>query len=288
MHFAPTWVHHAGVVFNHVCELFLPIFLFAPRRVRHLAALPLVGFQLFLIASGNLSFLNWLTIVPILAAFDDGAWRRVLPRRLIAAAARVTLPPTRAARGTAIAFACGVGLLSVNVVENLLSPAQEMNRSYDPFDLVNTYGAFGSVGETRNEIVFEGTADGTTWKEYEFPCKPGDPARRPCIVSPYQPRLDWQMWFAAMGGPDDAPWTLHLVWKLLHNDRRVLGLLGNDPFPDAPPLQIRARLYAYRFAPPGAKAWWQREFVEEWLPPLGADDPRLLRFLRAHGWLEDH
>src|SRR5262249_44724635 len=104
-------------------------------------------------------------------------------------------------------------------------------------------------------IVFEGTSDAvieesTQWKEYEFPCKPGDPRRRPCIVAPYQPRLAWQLWFAAMSSPDEYPWTLHLVWKLLQNDRLTLRLLANDPFPEAPPRFIRARLFRYEFVRP--------------------------------------
>ena len=167
-----------------------------------------------------------------------------------------------------------------------------MNASFNQLDLVNTYGAFGSVGKVRNEIVFEGTDDPTpddaaSWKEYEFFCKPGDPMRRPCIVSPYQPRIDWQIWFAAMSTPERYPWTIHLIWKLLHNDPEALSLLSGNPFPEAPPRFIRARLFRYRFAPPGntTGAWWDREPLGNWIPPLSSDDPRLLRALRAYGWL---
>ena len=152
-----------------------------------------------------------------------------------------------------------------------------MNYSYDPLDLVNTYGAFGTVGRERDEIIFEGTDDAvitgdTKWKEYEFKAKPGDPNRRPPFVAPYQPRIDWQIWFAAMSSPAEYPWTLHFVWKLLHNDRGTLSLIANNPFPDAPPHYIRARLYRYQFAPIGDKAWWKREPVGEWLPALSADN----------------
>ena len=113
-----------------------------------------------------------------------------------------------------------------------------MNTSFDPLHLVNTYGAFGSVGQERNEIIFEGSDDAvitpeSQWKAYEFKCKPGDPFRRPCVISPYHYRLDWQIWFAAMSGPDQYPWTLHLVWKLLHNDSGALSLLANNPFPNS-------------------------------------------------------
>jgi len=167
-----------------------------------------------------------------------------------------------------------------------------MNASFNQLDLVNTYGAFGSVGKVRYEIVFQGTSDANptnaaSWREYEFVCKPGDPLRRPCVIAPYQPRIDWQIWFAAMSSPDQYPWTLHLIWKLLHGDSGALSLLAGNPFPEQPPRYIRAMLFRYRFAPPGnaTGAWWEREPVGLWLPPLSKDDPRLRRALQTLGWI---
>jgi hypothetical protein len=187
-----------------------------------------------------------------------------------------------------------VALLSINPVINLLSPGQVMNTSFNRLHLVNTYGAFGSVGQVRFEIVFEGTEDAnltpqTVWKEYEFKAKPGDPRRRPAIIAPYQPRIDWQIWFAAMSTPDQYPWTLHFIWKLLHNDAGTLSLLANNPFPNRPPRYIRAQYYRYQFAPPGdpSEAWWKRTLEGTWLPALSAEDPRLLRVLAGYGWLEE-
>ena len=174
---------------------------------------------------------------------------------------------------------------------NLVSGRQLMNYSYDPLDLVNTYGAFGTVGRERPEIIFEGTNDAlitgdTNWKEYEFKAKPGDPNRRPPFVAPYQPRIDWQIWFAAMASPAEYPWTLHFVWKLLHNDPGTLSLLANSPFPSTPPRYIRARLYRYQFAPLRDKAWWRREPIGEWLPALSIDDTEFRRLLGAMDWLD--
>jgi hypothetical protein len=295
-HFKPHWFQKCGVLFNHLAELVAPWFAFWPRAARHAAGGVLLAFQLSLILSGNLSFLNWLTIVPILACFDDSLLRRVLPRSLVARAERAAAEarPAHAQMVVVFALVVLVGVLSVDPVRNLLSKRQMMNTSFNRLDLVNTYGAFGSVGRLRPEIVFEGTSDETItsetrWREYEFKCKPGDVMRRPCVVAPYQERIDWQIWFAAMSTPDRYPWTLHLVWKLLHNDRGALSLLANDPFPDAPPRHVRARLYRYEFAPRGdpSGAWWKRTLVSEWLPPLSADDPRLRRFLAAHGWLPE-
>jgi lipase maturation factor len=332
-HFMPLWFHKGGALYNHLSELVSPCFVFGPRIARRVAGVLMVIFQCILISSGNLSFLNYLTIVPILATLDDGLLRRILPgwltRRADRAAAEAppaafawpaagspaaaTLAsaapiapapgpvpepapspwPERARLIPVALYTALVAVLSINPVVNMLSPGQIMNTSFDRLNLVNTYGAFGSVGQVRHEIVFEGTRDdpptaATEWKEYDFWCKPGTPTRRPCVIAPLQPRLDWQIWFAAMSRPDRYPWTLHLVWKLLHNDPGTLSLLGPNPFPDAPPLYVRAAYYRYEFAPPGNPdgAWWNRTYLGEWLPPLGASDPRLLRILEAYGWIE--
>jgi Lipase maturation factor len=292
-HLAPRWTHRAGTAFNHLCEVALPWLVFWPRAARHVAGVLLLVFQGVLIASGNLAFLNWLTIVPVIACFDDGLLAHLLPRPLVTAAERAaaSAEPSRPQQVAVTALAIVVALLSVAPVRNLLSPHQFMNTSFDRLDLVNTYGAFGSVGRERDEIVFEGTADPapdetSSWREYEFPCKPGDPMRRPCLVSPYHYRLDWQIWFAAMATPDRYPWTVDFAWKLLHGDLGVLGLLANNPFPEKPPRYVRALLYRYEFTPAGdpSGAWWRRTRLGIWLPALSTDDARLELFLRRHGF----
>jgi len=295
LHFMPKWFQRGGVLFNHLSELVAPWFVFGPRLARHASGGILLCFQVFLILSGNLSFLNYLTIVPILACFDDGLLEKMLPGRLCDRARRAEAEAVRcvAQEWVAAGLVVLVALLSVNPVANLMSGRQAMNASFNQLELVNTYGAFGSVGRVRHEIVFQGTMDPipsetATWKEYEFVCKPGDPARRPCFIAPYQPRLDWQIWFAAMSGPDRYPWTVHLIWKLLHGDPGTLSLLASNPFPDAPPRHVRALLFRYRFAPPGNRQgdWWERERVGIWIPPLSEDDPRLRRVLQSYGWLD--
>ncbi len=293
LHFRPHWFHRAGTLWNHFVELVVPWFGFGPRPVRHVAGVLLVTFQIFLIFSGNLSFLNWLTIVPCLACFDDSFWAWLLPRWFGERARRAAVEarPCEPLVFTVVVFTMIVALLSIAPITNLILPGQAMNRSFDPLHLVNTYGAFGTVGRERLEIIFEGTQsaslESATWREYEFPAKPGDPWRRPPLIAPYQPRLDWQIWFAAMAGPNDYPWTVHFVWKLLHNDRGTLSLLANNPFPDEPPRYIRAELYRYRFTRPDENdgTWWKRERVGSWLPPLNAEQPELRRFLEAQGWL---
>jgi lipase maturation factor len=294
LHFMPRWFHRGGVVWNHVSELLAPWLAFGPKRLRHVSGFLMVTFQIILILSGNLSFLNYLTIVPMLACFDDSLLRRVLPGALVLRAERAA---GRAERSSAHSIVVAilvvvVAALSYDPVRNLMSSHQAMNTSFNRLNLVNTYGAFGSVGKERREIVFEGTddqalTDATVWREYEFKAKPGDPARRPAIVAPYQPRIDWQIWFAAMSVPGRYPWTLHLIWKLLHNDAGALSLLANNPFPDHPPRFIRARYYRYEFAPldDPQGLTWRRTLLGDWIPPLSADDPRLQGFLTSHGWL---
>jgi hypothetical protein len=298
-HHLPHAVHAIGVLLNHVVELIAPLFAFGPRRLRLAAALAMASFQLTLIVSGNLAFLNWLTLVPIIACLDDDFLLRVMPRRarrwLALRTARADAAgraePHRASRLAAGVLAAIVAVLSLNVVSNLASPRQAMNRSYDRLALVNTYGAFGSVTATRRELVIEGTraddpaATDAAWLAYELPCKPGEPDRRPCVLGPYHLRFDWLIWFAAMyDEPGQAPWLIHAVWKLLHADRGVRRLLAVDPFGDRPPRWIRIRRFVYRFAPPGAAAWWTRDDEELWLPPVSADTPGLLEYLARYGW----
>jgi hypothetical protein len=293
-HFLPRLALRAGVLFNHGAELVAPWFVFWPRRARHLAGLVIVAFQLTLILSGNLSFLNWVTIVPALACFDDSFWSKICPRGWVRRAERAAAgaQPSRPMSLASWALTGLVALLSVQPVLNLLSPHQMMNTSFEPFDLVNTYGAFGSVGRERYNVVFEGTAaavpdDEADWIAYPYKGLPVDLSRRPPQIAPYQLHFDWQMWFAAMASPQDYPWTLHLVWKLLHNDPGALGLFDSNPFPQRPPRYVRAVLYRYRFAQPGNAAghWWERDKLGLWLPPLSADDPGLRKILVDFGWL---
>jgi uncharacterized membrane protein YphA (DoxX/SURF4 family) len=303
LHFAPHALATAGALLNHITELVMPWLMFLGRQATRVAGVFFVGFQITLIVSGNLSFLNWLTIVPALACFDDAFLGRLMPRAFARwaenaeadSAQRCATEPRRRRRIRAVTLALLCGLLawlSVPVVRNLVSGHQMMNTSFGALDLVNTYGAFGSVGRERREIVFEGTADAAAdaravWREYSFKCAPCDPARPPCVITPYHYRLDWQIWFAAMSSPNEYPWTLRFVWKLLHNDEGTLSLLADNPFPGTPPRYVRARLYIYRFAPQGSGRFWNRELVGDWLPPLSLNDVRLLGFLKAHGWLDD-
>ncbi len=291
LHQLPPWFHRLEVLFNHVVELVAPFFFFGPRPARLLAGALAVLFQVLLIASGNLAFLNWLTLTVAVACFDDASLARLLPVRWRASLGR-TVYDAEESKPRALAtyaLVLVVGVLSLNPIANMLSPGQVMNTSFDPLDLVNTYGAFGTIGRERFEIVLEGTdaptpEPGASWREYEFKCKPGGVRRRPCWISPYHYRLDWQMWFAAMPGAGTEPWLVNLVAKLLAGDPAARSLLALGPFADRPPRFVRARIYRYRFTGGGqGEAWWVRELVGEYLPALSRDDPLLLDYLRTQG-----
>ena len=293
-HFLPHTALKIGVWLNWLGELIAPWFVFWPRIARHIAGVVIVLFQVVLILSGNLSFLNWLTIVPALACFDDAFWARVLPRRLVrkAKAAADCAEESTPMLTTAWVVAIVVMLLSIQPVMNMLSPGQIMNTSFDPFDLVNTYGAFGTVGQERLNVVFEGTMDDTTnnkasWKPYVYKGLPVLLDKMPPQIAPYQPHLDWQMWFAAMSTADQYPWTYNLVWKLLHNDPGAVSLFAGNPFPGNPPRFIRAVPYRYQFAKPGNPQglWWTREKIGEWIPVVSVNDVGLVKFLEYEGWV---
>lgn len=294
-HFLPHWVLRVGLWFNWIAEVAAPWFVFWPRLARHIAGVVIILFQFNIILSGNLSFLNWLTIIPALACLDDGLWIRILPAALVrrAAIAEEHAEDSEAMKVTVVVITAIVALLSIQPVINLLSPQQIMNTSFDPLGLVNTYGAFGTVGRERYNVVFEGTADDTTankanWKPYLYKGLPVLLDKMPPQVAPYQLRLDWQMWFASMSTPDQYPWTFNLEYKLLHNDATVLSLFANNPFPTRPPRFVRAVLYRYQFVPPGNPHhfWWTRQQLAVWISPMSANDSRLVEFLKAYGWIK--
>lgn len=291
-HAGPLWFHELGTAFNHFVEVLVPFGVFGPRRVRAAAGALIMVFQSILILSGNLSFLNWLSLFLALACFDDEQLSWLSRGRLPQLAARVRglgAPPlSKARRITSLALTLLVAVLSFDPVVNLLSPRQAMNASFEPFGLVNSYGAFGSVSRQRYEVIIEGTSDrvltdATRWLEYELPCKPGPIERRPCWITPYHYRLDWQLWFVPLAPEQQWRWFTSLTDKLLRGDRRVLALFSRNPFPGEPPHFVRASFFRYDFAPLGERAYWHRARAGQYLPPTSLDDPALARALRSYG-----
>ncbi|CAM5261861.1 MULTISPECIES: lipase maturation factor family protein [Streptomyces] len=264
-HRLPKPLHRVEVAANHVTQLVVPVLLFTPQPIASAAAALMIVTQLWLVLSGNFSWLNWITIVLALSAL-----------RLPATAPSVPPAPLWY---EVLVLAVGALLLflSHRPVVNMVSRRQVMNRSFDPLHLVNTYGAFGSVSRVRYEVVVEGTLDDTPhpdsdWREYAFKGKPGDPRRWPRQFAPYHLRLDWLMWFAALSPAYAGEWFGGLVERLLENDRDTLRLLRRSPFPpDTPPRYVRARLFRYRYTTWAelreTGACWERTFVREYLPP---------------------
>lgn len=294
-HFLPRVILKVGVWFSFLAEIVAPFFIFCPKIGRHFAGAVIILFQFTIILSGNLSFLNWLTILPTLACFDDGFWAKLLPKALVnkAKTAADNAEPSTHMLTTAWSITVIIALLSIQPALNLLSPGQVMNSSFDPLDLVNTYGAFGTVGQERDNIIFEGTNDDTTggkanWKPYIYKGLPVLLDKRPPQIAPYQLHLDWQMWFASMSTADQYPWTYNLVWKLLHNDPGAVSLFAENPFPKKPPRYIRAEIYRYKFAQPGNPQglFWTREKLGDWIPVVSVDNMQLVGYLQGVGWLK--
>jgi hypothetical protein len=295
-HFLPRGILKMGVWYNFLAELVAPWFIFWPRIGRHIAGLVIVLLQIILIMSGNLSFLNWLTIVPALACFDDCFLGKMLPKRIVASAeiAAADPKPSRPMTVSTWIVTVLIGILSIQPILNILSPTQIMNTSFNPFDLVNTYGAFGSVGVERLNLVVEGTMDDipdnkAVWKEYKYKGLPVDLNKQPPQIAPYQLRLDWQMWFAAMSSPEEYPWIYNLIYKLLRNDSPALTLFADNPFAGSPPKFIRVLLYKYKFANSNNRdgLWWNRERIgDPWISPLSVNDQGLIIFLKNSEYIK--
>jgi len=274
-HHLPKEFHQLSVLYNHFVELIAPWLMLFGRRLCAAAGLSIIFFHLMLIVSGNYSWLNYLTIILCISCFDDA----MLSRYLISGRAPDTvLPTSRLRKLIEYGAVTVVMLLSIAPTVNLLSPRQSMNASFEPLHLVNTYGAFGSITKKRYEIVLEGTDEteispSTIWREYEFPCKPGDVNRMPCVIAPFQLRYDWQMWFAAMGPPEASSWFFALIEKMLEGNTAVLSLFSVNPFPEKPPQFIRGIYYRYQFTD-GGPQWWKRERVGLYFPPLKLSDFR--------------
>jgi Lipase maturation factor len=289
-HSAPEWTHRGGVLFNHFSELIVPFAYFLPQPVATIAGIITIVFQGLIFASGNLSWLNFMTMILAFSTFDD---------RFLSAIVRIHPPelhlPALVHRIANIALAALVCFLSIKPIRNMMSREQVMNTAYNRFHLVGTYGAFGSITRPRYEVIVEGTDEkvltsSTKWSEYEFKGKPGDTGRPPPQIAPYHLRLDWLMWFAGFSDYSSQPWFVHLMAKLLNNDHPTLALLKTNPFPLRPPQYVRALRYEYHFTTPADRArtgqWWKRELVGVYFPPVSMQSAGFREVLEEQGWQE--
>jgi lipase maturation factor 1 len=275
----PAWVHSASVGMMFAVELLAPLLLFARRRFRRMAFGPLLGLQVLIALTGNYAFFNLLATALCLFALEDAdlpaAWGRASPPTADA--------PPRPFWPKAVLYplAAVVGLVSGAQMLATLGvappgPLTALHRAVAPLSSINGYGLFAVMTTTRPEIIVEGSDDGRTWKAYELPWKPGELTRRPGFVAPHQPRLDWQMWFAALGTCETNPWLVRFLGRLLEGSPTVVALLARNPFPDRPPRFVRAELYDYEPTDLATKrregTWWRREARGDYCPALSAED----------------
>lgn len=318
-HWMPRPWHKFEVLTNHFVELVAPWLLLVPQSVSSSSWLPLLvnlrraagmiqlAFQVVLISSGNLSFLNWLTMVPAVLCLDDallGRFFSPLQQSAAMAADQASwMYFSRTRQLVNFVFLALILKLSVPVVKNLASKKQVMNQSYDPLRLVNTYGVFGTVSEVREEfIISSATAGDGEWREYEFKVKPGNVRKAPRFLSPYHYRLDWQMWLAATCRTLDrsATWLYPFLIKLLQQDKAVLNdLMMGDPWEEdrnsnAPgqtrqrPKYIRVERYRYTFHRPEKgetkPRYWNRELIDQVYPRQGLATVESLQKEIPRGW----
>jgi hypothetical protein len=282
-HHFPEWVHKSDTAFMFVIEIAVPFLIFLPRRPRQLACLAFVALQFFIMLTGNYCFFNLLAMVLCLILLDDAGLQKCLPAKWC------RCPETAvSSKRSRFHFVRSVLIAPLVVIVLITSIAQFSDMFHPPIWLprqffaaeqrlaplrsFNGYGLFQVMTTSRPEIIVEGSNDGVNWQAYEFKYKPGDLKRRPRFVEPHQPRLDWQMWFAALGNYQQNPWFLNFCVRLLQGSPQVLALMDKNPFPDAPPKYIRAELYEYHFTDSAARRktgeWWRRELLGNYLPAI--------------------
>ncbi|HSH39426.1 MAG TPA: lipase maturation factor family protein [Chthoniobacterales bacterium] len=277
-HQAPLWLQKSSTAFTLFAELAVPCLIWAPRRLRLLGAALLIGLQAMIGLTGNYAFFNLLTIVLCLLLIDDAAWRQIgaFVRRKATQPASPAIGTARVQRAAAATVLAATLPLNAMLIYSAFKPEAMPPRplvgyqdALEPFRIVNGYGLFRVMTKTRPEIVIEGSADGVDWLPYAFKWKAGDVQNAPRRVAPHQPRLDWQMWFAALGSYRQNRWFLGLCERLFENSPEVVALLERNPFPDAPPRYIRGIVYDYEFTTPAERretgAWWKRRELREYV-----------------------
>jgi hypothetical protein len=288
----PAWFHRLSVAFMFYAELIAPCFVFAPRPVRLVGLVSLVLLQFLIAGTGNYGFFNLLAVVLCLSLLEDrdwqwlrrapGRWQR--PRLGLPEIEDSPVPATNNvlwSRPRRIAVSLvGAIIIAVTGAQTIeivwpaaILPAEldTLSQWVAPLRSTNPYGLFAVMTTKRPEIMVEGSNDGVTWKPYRFRWKPCELDRRPRFTTPHLPRLDWQMWFAALEGDCRSPfqsWFLRFEERLLEGAPEVLGLLRENPFPTRPPRYVRARSYLYKFTQWGSADWWAREELGLFCPPL--------------------
>ncbi|HTS18977.1 MAG TPA: lipase maturation factor family protein [Verrucomicrobiae bacterium] len=275
----PLWFQKFSCAVMFAIELGTPFLIFTPRRLRFIAAGAITFLMLCIALTGNYCFFNLLTIALCALLLDDAALRRFIPSRWRdrrANPGRLRWPAWITAPLAVVVMSVTTMTLAGAFQESISWPAPmvELYGVLSTTRSFNGYGLFASMTTTRPEIIIEGSNDAKTWLPYEFKYKPGDVMHRPQFVEPFQPRLDWQMWFEALrvGNARPSQWFLSFCEKLLQGQPEVLALLKTNPFPNSPPRYIRATVYDYHFTNFAQRhetgAWWRRTFIAPYYPVL--------------------
>ncbi len=267
----PLWFQKASTAFVFVVELGLPFLMFGPRRLKQIAAFGTIALEILILLTGNYTFFNLLAIALCLFLLDDAFLRRM---RMPAASSKVKTYTNQYVSAVLFAFIMIVSCVGLAGMFGLRVPAvvSAAVAPAGPFGVVNQYGLFATMTTSRPEISIEGSNDAVNWQPYVFPFKPGPLNRAPGWAEPFQPRLDWQMWFAALGNYRENPWLLRLMMRLLQGSPPVLELLEQNPFAGKPPRYVRAIVYDYRFTTFEERRqtgnWWKRELKGTYFPPI--------------------
>jgi len=257
IHQLPEWFHKISVAIMLFIEIIVPFFFFAPRRLRYIAGFLTIFLQIIIFATGNYTFFNLLSVSLCLFLFDDSLLRSTNKNRnLILKDDENSFQSNSAKIKTVVLTTFVFIILSLNIIQfsrrylglrDLPQFLSHVVRYTSSFNLVNNYGLFTVMTTSRPEIIIEGSNDGRNWKAYEFKYKPGDLNGGVRFVAPHQPRLDWQMWFAALGNYRRNPWFVNFMYGISEGSPEVLALLKDNPFPKNPPKYLRAQVYDYTF-----------------------------------------
>ncbi|HTL29499.1 MAG TPA: lipase maturation factor family protein [Tepidisphaeraceae bacterium] len=283
----PIWFQWFSLAFMYLAELVAPFFIFFPRRLRFLAFAIIVLLQMMIAATGNYGFFNLLATVLCFPLLDDSIWPTRWQLKLTIDQYRAAIRNRWFFRHAVLpVIACVIVIVtSMQIVEayeadriDWPAPLAWLEAEIDPIRSVNSYGLFRVMTRQRPEIIVEGSADGETWKPYIFKWKAGPLDRAPGFCTPHMPRLDWQMWFAALSNYQYEPWFMNFMVRLLQGSPPVLELLKENPFPDHPPQYVRAVLYDYHFTTAEERKqtgnWWKRELRGLYCPVISRDQLR--------------
>jgi lipase maturation factor 1 len=301
----PHWFHASAVFYTLAVELVLVWMLFLPRRFRIALFWIVAPFEVSIILTGNYAFLNYIVFFLGFLLLDDRFIEWIVPQRIsgVIDSKPLTDVPTGAESGRVVlrrvlaparmifAGICFAWIFYATTAWLIFAfwPGAPLSEKpvqlLEPFRIANRYGLFAVMTHERYEIEFQGSSDGNTWIPYPFRYKPQDLEKPPGIYAPYQPRFEWNLWFASLGSYPEYRWVIWTEERLLSNDRGVVALFARNPFAGGPPVQVRAVIYQYWFTDMKTKReqglWWRREFLEEYAPALEREPDGKIVILEA-------